>query len=91
MGEVQNEKRLEVMHPTGKKKIMNKVITLDLLINNIIFTQQCSVLPITNLIILGSNFLHINFAVLNIGDCTVASHFTNYMLNNSLTHDPVHD
>ena len=39
MGEVYNEEWLEVMHPTSKKVIMNKVITLDLVIKNVIFTQ----------------------------------------------------
>ena len=51
---------------------MSKVIMLDLVIENVIFTQQCFVLPSTNPIILGSDFLDIHFAVLDIGDCTFA-------------------
>ena len=57
MGEVQNEKQLEVMLPNGGKVIMYKVLILDLVIDNVIFTQQWFVLPITNPIILGSNSL----------------------------------
>ena len=64
--EVHNEEQLEVMLPIGRKVIMNKKITLILLIDNVIFTQQCCVLPITNLIILDSDFLDINFSVLDI-------------------------
>ena len=55
---------------TGRKVIINKVITIDLVIENVIFTQQCLVLPITNPIILGSDFLDTHFAMLDIGDCT---------------------
>ena len=69
---------------------MNKVITLELVIENAIFTQQCFVLPITNPIILGSDFLDTHFAVLDIGDCTITLHCADYMLTTSLTHDPVH-
>ena len=61
MGEVQNEERLEVMLLTGRKVITIKVITLDLVIDNIIFTQQCFVQPITNPILLGSGFFYTFF------------------------------
>ena len=71
MGEVQNEEWLEVTLPTGQKVIINKVITLDLVIDNVIFTQQCFFLPITNPIILGSDFLDAHFAALDIGDSTI--------------------
>ena len=70
---------------------MNKAITLDLVINNVIFTKQCCVLPITNPIILGSDFLDTHFAVLDIGDCTITLRWADYMLTTSLTHDLVHD
>ena len=71
---------------------MNKVITLDLVINNVIFTKQCFVLPMTNPIILGIDFLDIHFAMLDIGDCVaITLCCTNYMLSISLTHDPVYD
>ena len=70
---------------------MNKVITLDLVIKNVIFIQQCFVLPITNPIVLGSDFLDIYFAVLDIGDCTITLHCADYILTTSLTYDPVHD
>ena len=62
-GEVQNEERLEVTLPTGRKVITNKFITLDLVIKIVIFTQQGFVVPITNPIILGSDFLDKHFAV----------------------------
>ena len=62
------KEQLEVMLPTRRKIIINKAITLDLVIDNVTFTQQCFVLPITNPIILGSDFLDIYFAVLDIGD-----------------------
>ena len=91
MGKVQNKEQLEVTLPTGRKVITNKVITLDLIIDNVIFTQQCFVLPITNPIILGSNFLDTHFAVLDIGDHTITLCCTDYMLTNSLTGDPVYD
>ena len=64
---------------------------LDLVIQNVIFTQQCFVLPITNPMVLGSDFLDTRFAVLDIGDSTITLHCADYMLNTSLTHDPVHD
>ena len=57
MREVQNAKRLEITLPTGRKVTMNKVVTLDLVIDNVFFTQQCFVLPIMNPIILGCDFL----------------------------------
>ena len=91
MGEVRNEKQLEVMLLNGGKVIMYKVIILDLVIDNVIFTQQWFVLPITNPIILGSNSLYTHFAVLDIGDHTITLHCTNYMLTTSLTHDPVYN
>ena len=59
MGEVQNEERLEVILLTIRKVITNKVVTLGLVINNVIFIQECFILPITNPIILGSDFLDI--------------------------------
>ena len=64
---------------------------LDLVIKNVIFTQQCFILPITNPIILGSDFLDTHFAVLDIRDSTITLCYTDYMLTTSLTHDPVHD
>ena len=70
---------------------MDKVITLDLVIKILIFVQQCSFLPITNPIILGSNFLDTHFAVLDIGDCTITLHCADYMMTTSLTHDPIYD
>ena len=91
MGEVRNEKQLEVTLPTGRKVIANEVIMLALVIQNVIFTNQYFVLPITNPIILGSDFLDTHFAVLDIGDSTITLHCTDYMLITSLTHDPVHD
>ena len=91
MGEVWNEEWLEIMLPTGRKVIMNKVITLDLIIENIIFTQHCFALPITNPIILGSDFLDTYFAMLDIGDHTITLHCTDYTLTTSLTCDPVYD
>ena len=91
MGEVQNEEQLKVMLLTGRKVIANKVITLDLVINNVIFSQKCFVLPITNPIILGSVFWEKHFAVLHIGDCTITLCCSDYMLTTSLTHDTVYD
>ena len=70
---------------------MNKVITLDLVIYNVIFTQQCFFLPITNPIILGSNFLDTYFAVLDIGNHTITLHCADYKLTTSLTYGPIHD
>ena len=43
------------------------------------------VLPITNPIILGSDFLDTHFAVLDIGDCTITLYCTDYTLTTSLT------
>ena len=91
MEEVLNAERLEVTLPTGRKVIMNKVIKLDLVIENVIFPQQCFVLPITNPIIMGSDFLDTHFAVLDTSDCTITLHCTDYKITTSLTHDPVHD
>ena len=59
MGKKWNKEWLEVMLPTGRK-ITNKVIMLYLVIKTMIFTQQYFVLPITNSIILGSDFLDVN-------------------------------
>ena len=89
-GEVQNKEQLEVTLPSGSKIIMNRVIILDLVIENVIFTQQCFVLPITNPIILGNAFLDTHFAVLDIGDYTITLHCTDYMLTTNLTYDPIH-
>ena len=69
---------------------MNKKTILDLVIESIIFTQQCFVLAIMNTIILGSDFLDTYFAVLDIGNRTITLCYTDYMLTTSLTHDPVH-
>ena len=95
MVEVWNEKWLELMLPTGRKVIMNKVISLDLVINNAIFIQQYSVLPITNPIILRSDFFDIHFSVLDIGNCTITLHCADYTLTTSFTKlvvsNPVHD
>ena len=91
MGEVQNEDWLEVTLLTGRKITMNKVIALDLIINNKIFLQQCFVLPIMNPIILGSCFLDTHFTVLDIGNRTITLHCADYMLITSLTHDPVYN
>ena len=91
MEEVRNEEHLEVTLPTSRKVIMNKVITFYLVIENVIFTQKCSVLPITNPIILGSDFLGTHFAVLDIGNHTITLHCTDYMLTTSLTHGSIHD
>ena len=68
---------------------MKKIIILDLVTENIIFTQQCFILPITNPIILGGDFLDTHFTVLDVGDCTINLYGTDYMLITSLTHDPV--
>ena len=91
MGEVQNEDWLEVTLLTGRKITMNKIIALDLTINNIIFLQQYFVLPIMNPIILGSYFLDTHFTVLDISDCTITLHCADYMLITSLTHNPVNN
>ena len=55
------------------------------------FTKQYLVLPITNPIILGSVFLDIYFAVLDIGDRTFTLHCTDYTLTTSLTCILVYD
>ena len=91
MGEVQNNEWSEVIFPTGRKVITNKVIILNLVIDYVIFIQQCFVLPITNPIILGSNFLDTHFFVLDISDCTITLSYADYMLTTSLTGDPVHN
>ena len=62
---------LEVMLLTSQKIIMKKSIILDLVSENIFFTQQCFILPITNPIILGGGFLDTHFTVLDVGDCTI--------------------
>ena len=59
--EVLNAERLEVTLPTRRKVIINKLSTLDLVIENITFTQQFFVLPIMGPIILGSGFLDTYF------------------------------
>ena len=91
MGEVQNKEQLEVTIPTGRKIITNKVIALDLAMNNLILIQKWFVLPITNPIILGSDFLDAHFAVLDIDDHTITLCCTDYMLTTSLTHGLVYD
>ena len=80
MGEVQNEEQLKVMIPTRRKVSINKFITLDLVIDNIKFTQQCVVQPITNPIILGRDFLGIHFAVSDISDHTITLCCADYKL-----------
>ena len=75
----------------GWKVITNKVITLHLVTENVVFTQQCFILPITNPIILGSDFLDTHFAVLDIGDYTITFGYADYTLTTSLTHNLVHD
>ena len=40
---------------------------------------------------MGNDFLDTNFSLLDIGDCTITLHCTNYMFTTSLTYDPVHD
>ena len=77
--------------PTGRKVIMNKVITIELVINNMVFIQQQFVLPISKPILLGSNFLETYFTVLDIGDHTITLHCANYMLTTSLTCNPVYN
>ena len=85
MGEVQNAEQLEVTLLTRKKLIINKLITLDLLIKDVILTQQCFVLPITSPIILGSEFLDAHFAFLDIGFRTINLCCADYMLTTGLT------
>ena len=91
MGEVPNKEWLEVTLLTRRIVNMNKIIKLDLVIDNVIFTQQCSVLPITKPTILWSHFLDIHFAMLDIGNCNVTLCCTDYILTTSLTHVAVHD
>ena len=79
------------MLPTGWKFIANKVITLNLVINNVIFTQQCFVLLVASPIIMGSDFLDTHFAVLDIGDDTITLRCADYMLTTSLIHDFVYN
>ena len=91
MREIQNIEQLEVTFPMGRKATTNKAIILDLVIKNMIFTQQCFVLPISNPVILESDFLDIHFAVLDIGDHTILMLYANYMLTTSLTQNLVYD
>ena len=91
MGEVWNEEQLEVRLPTGRKAIMNNYITLNLVIDSVIFRQQCFFLLITNPIILGSDFLDTHLTVLDISDHASTLHCADYMLTTSLTCDPVYD
>ena len=91
MGEVQNEKQLEAVLLNRRKVIMNKFITLDLVINNVIFTQQLFILPIANPSILGSDFLGTHFAMLDIADCTITLYHADYMLTTSLTRDLIYN
>ena len=70
---------------------MNKVITLDLVLKNVICTQQCFVLPITSPIILESDFLDTHFAVLDIGDYNITLHYADYTLTTSLIHNSIYN
>ena len=79
------------MLPTKRKVITNKDITIYLVIDYIVFIQQCFVLPITNSIILGSDFLDTHFTVLDLGDCTITLCCADYTLTTSLSHDPVYE
>ena len=83
--------QLEEMLMMGRKVIMNKVITLGLVIENVILIRQCFVLPINNPTILGSDFLYRYFVVLDIGDYTTTLHCVDYMLATSLTHNPIYN
>ena len=78
------------MPPAGRKVITNKVIIFELVNKNVIFTQLCFVLPITNPIIPGSEFLDIYFVVIGVGDYTITLCCTNYMLTTSLIYDPIY-
>ena len=89
--EILNVKLLEVALSTGKKIIISKVIILVLVVDSMPFTQQYFFLPITNLIIFWSDFLDKCFTVLNVGDCTITLHCTDYMLTTRLTGDPVYN
>ena len=82
---------MEVTLLTSKKVIMNKVIALELIIENIVLIQQCFFLPITNHIILWSDFLDTYFAVLDIGDYTITLYCADYTLATNLTCDPLHN
>ena len=82
---------MELMLSTDRKVVINKVITLNLVIINVIFMQQCFVLPKTNPIILESDFLDIYFAVLDIINCTITLYCADYMLTTGLTHNPIHN
>ena len=82
---------MEVMLVIGRKVITNKGITIDLVIENVILTKHYFVLPITNPIILGSDFLDTYFAIVDISDRTITLCCTDYMLTTSLTYDPVYD
>ena len=55
----------------GRKVIMNKAITFDLIIQNLIFIQQYFILLITKPITLRSNILDIYFVILGIGDWVI--------------------
>ena len=79
------------MLPKRRKVIIDKILTLDLVIENVIFLQQYFVLPITNPIILGNNFQDIYFVVLDISNHTMTLHCTAYMLTTSLTCDLAYD
>ena len=71
MGEVKNKRWLEATLPTGGNVITNKVTTLVLLIDNVVFIQKCFVVPISNPILMGSGFLDTYFAVLDISNHTI--------------------
>ena len=71
--------------------LLNKVIKHDLITDNVVFTRKCFVLPITNPIILGNDFLDIYFTVLDIGDHIIILHCADCMLSSSLTHNSAHD
>ena len=62
---------------------------LYLVIQDIIFMQQCFLFLITNSILMGSSFLDTNFTMLDIGDFTITLHYADYMLTTSLTHDSI--
>ena len=68
MGEVWNGEQLEIMLLKGKKVIINQVITLESVIENVIFTQKCFVQPNTYPIILESDFMDIYFVMLDKSD-----------------------
>ena len=79
------------MLPIGRKVIINKVITLYLVFENVAFTQQWFVLPITNPIILGSDCLDTQFVVLDMGNYTITLHCADYILITSLTCDAINN